>query len=262
MPNGVRHFRVRNYERFQHYKERLPPWIKLHYTILDNYEIYSLDDATKWHIVAIWLLASRHNNRLPFDPAWIGHRINAQTPVDLDRLISLDFIEEIDDSILLASLKQDRLSETETETEADPPTVPQGQHFEAWWHVYPKKVKKQPSLVKWKAKRLDRIATTLINDVLTRIEKDGRWMAGYVPDPTTYLNQERWNDELTPPDRASGNSGRQGLSPVERVQRAAKEREALRRVEPSPERERLGGDVDDHGGGLRKPVDIMAGKPR
>lgn len=261
MPNGSRHFRVRNFEKFQHYKERLPPWIKIHYTILDDYEIYSLDDATKWHIVAIWLLASRHNNRLPFDPDWVGHRINAQTPVDLDRLVSLDLIEEIDDSILLASLKQDRTLETEAETEADPPIVPQGQHFEAWWHVYPKKVKKQPSFKMWKAKRLDRIATTLINDTLTRIEKDGRWQAGYIPDPTTYINQERWNDELTPPDRASGNSGSQSLSPVERVQRAAKEREALRRSEIPAKGTGHGRIVDDNGGSVRLPVDIMARKP-
>lgn len=28
------HFKVRNWEQFQHYKDRNPPWIKLHFALL------------------------------------------------------------------------------------------------------------------------------------------------------------------------------------------------------------------------------------
>jgi hypothetical protein len=35
-----------------------------------------------------------------------------------------------------------------------------------------------------------------VQDVLNRIDGDKRWLAGYIPDPTTYLNQERWDDEM------------------------------------------------------------------
>ena len=274
MPDGTRHFRVRNFERFQHYKERLPPWIKLHYTILDNYQIYSLDDATKWHIVAIWLLASRHNNRLPFDPAWIGHRINAQTPVDLDRLVTLDMIEEIDDSIMLASRTQGGLSETEAEAEAeaDPLKPPQGARFEEWWHVYPKKVKKIPALKKWKAKRLDRMADALIADTKKRQQTDGRWIAGYIPDPTTYITQERWNDDFEPVDERrdrrlkeeqdSRLARDEALSPLERVNRAAQERRDRRELERSGDGSGHGGSVEGDVDDLRKPVDIMARRSR
>lgn len=74
--------------------------------------------------------------------------------------------------------------------------------FDEFWQVYPKRVKKKPSLAKWKAKNLDRFATGIIFDVKNRIEKDGRWLAGFIPDPLTYLNQERWTDELQPKDNA------------------------------------------------------------
>ena len=32
----MHHLRVRNWERYQHYKERNPPWIKLYVELLDE----------------------------------------------------------------------------------------------------------------------------------------------------------------------------------------------------------------------------------
>jgi hypothetical protein len=49
----------------------------------------------------------------------------------------------------------------------------------------------------WTRKHLDARADDLIADVVNRIANDRRWLDGFVPDPTTYLNQERWDDELT-----------------------------------------------------------------
>lgn len=31
-----------------------------------------------------------------------------------------------------------------------------------------------------------------------RVAEDRRWLDGYVPDPVTYLEEERWTDELQP----------------------------------------------------------------
>ncbi len=85
-------FRVKNFERFQHYKDRAPPWIKLYNELLDDYEFGLLPDATKMHLIAIWLLASRSENKIPFDPAWVARRVNANEPVDLKLLIDGGFI--------------------------------------------------------------------------------------------------------------------------------------------------------------------------
>lgn len=92
------YLRIRNWEKFQHYKHRNPPWIRLYTEILDKYEMAAMPDATKWHLVGIWLLASRCDNRLPDDAAWIAQRIAARSTVDLDTLIAGGFLERCEDS--------------------------------------------------------------------------------------------------------------------------------------------------------------------
>jgi hypothetical protein len=85
-------FKVKNFEKFQHYKDRSPPWIKLYNEVLEDYRFGSLQDASKAHLIAIWLLASRTENELPFDPDWIGKRINATEYVNLQALADAGFI--------------------------------------------------------------------------------------------------------------------------------------------------------------------------
>ena len=113
----MNYLRVPNLDKFQHYKDRTPPWIKLHNSILEDYEFACLPDNSKWHLVAIWLLASRTENKFPADPKWIAHKISATGKVDIDILLSHGFLEltqgnqrvqndEGGDSNVLASGKQ------------------------------------------------------------------------------------------------------------------------------------------------------------
>lgn len=73
----------------------------------------------------------------------------------------------------------------------------QADRFPEFWQAYPKKVKKKEAHKVWKSKRLDAHADRLIEDVGDRLNEDGRWIGGFVPDPPTYLRGERWNDEFT-----------------------------------------------------------------
>jgi hypothetical protein len=116
-------FSVKNFEKFQHYKDRSPPWIKLYNELLDDYEFGQLPDATKMHLVAIWLLASRSENKIPHDSAWVAKRINATEPVNLDLLAEKGFIllnqevrsmEQVASKPLAKCLSRDR-GETEGE---------------------------------------------------------------------------------------------------------------------------------------------------
>lgn len=77
--------------------------------------------------------------------------------------------------------------------------------FADFWAIYPKKVKRQDALRKWKARTLDTRADEIIADVQRRLVHDGRWLDGYVPDPTTYIDGNRWEDALEPP-RLNGSS--------------------------------------------------------
>lgn len=70
--------------------------------------------------------------------------------------------------------------------------------FSDFWNVYPKKVKKQDARKRWKSRKLDSKADDIIADVKDRAAKDGRWLDGYVPDPTTYIDGNRWEDALEP----------------------------------------------------------------
>ena len=66
--------------------------------------------------------------------------------------------------------------------------------FDEFWAVYPKKRKKKTALDIWRRKKPD--ASVLIADVRARLAGDKQWLGGFVPDPTTYLNGERWNDDM------------------------------------------------------------------
>lgn len=166
-------FSVKNFERFQHYKDRSPPWIKLYNELLDDYTFGLLPDASKLHLVAIWLLASRSNNRIPHDPNWIARRISATEKVDLELLRAAGFIEVQGAGAAQAACKPDddpeRESETETEEEdssavADPHSshndAPQRiagkktytAEFDAFWHAYPTDalMSKSKAFEKWR----------------------------------------------------------------------------------------------------------------
>jgi phage replication O-like protein O len=64
--------------------------------------------------------------------------------------------------------------------------------FDSFWSAYPTKVEKKKSLAAWKK------AKPNITEVLAALAwqvKSKKWIDGFIPNPTTYLNGERWNDE-------------------------------------------------------------------
>ena len=113
----MKYLSVKNWETFQHYKERTPPWIKLHRDLLRDYTFSCLQDASKLHLMLIWLLASQLDNKIPADAEFIRKQIGVSGEIDFNELISKGFL--IDDSGLLAGRKQVAILETETETETE-----------------------------------------------------------------------------------------------------------------------------------------------
>jgi len=74
--------------------------------------------------------------------------------------------------------------------------VLQAARFDEFWSVYPIKRGKKTARAKWVSKRLDERADELITDVQKRIASDEQWLRGFAPHASTYLQQERWEDEL------------------------------------------------------------------
>ena len=140
-------FSVTNYDQQQHYKDRGPTWIKLYNRLLDDYGFASLPDAAKWHLIGIFLLASRHNNRIPADPAWLARQVGANGPIDLAVLERAGFIAPIADVDgawdLFGNPASPEKKREETEAEKIPlsagadPSKLFTRDFEEFWSAYP-----------------------------------------------------------------------------------------------------------------------------
>jgi hypothetical protein len=78
--------------------------------------------------------------------------------------------------------------------QATPPTF----FFDEFWKNYPRKRNKARALQIWKRKKYDDIATMILEDVRNRLANDSQWLdVQYIPHPSTYLLNQRWEDELT-----------------------------------------------------------------
>lgn len=86
--------RVRNLAKFQHYSDRNPPWVKLHSEVFTNYDFGQLPDETKWHALALVLLASKMDNVIPNDPAWIQERTQSKKRPNINQLLKIGFLEQ------------------------------------------------------------------------------------------------------------------------------------------------------------------------
>lgn len=101
------YLRVKNWAEFQHYKDRNPPWIKLHRTLLDDYEFERLQDASKAHLMLIWLFASQKDGLVPNDPAFLKKKLGLKSEPNLKLFIDQKLlIPEQDASDVLADRKQ------------------------------------------------------------------------------------------------------------------------------------------------------------
>ena len=95
---------VKNWEKFQHYKDRSPAWIKLHASLLNNYDFNCLSDDGKLHLMLIWLLASQTDNKIPADAEYIAKKIGVTKNINFKELIDKGFL--VDASNMLADCKQ------------------------------------------------------------------------------------------------------------------------------------------------------------
>ena len=86
--------RVKDWRKFQHYgsKPTPPPWIKLHVALLDDADFWKLSQAQRYQLIAIWLLASRDQGRIPFDSAFVAKRIGARR-VDLEAFLESGWLQ-------------------------------------------------------------------------------------------------------------------------------------------------------------------------
>jgi len=111
----------KNWAIFQHYKDRCPPWIKLHRDLLNDRAFMRLPIASKAIAPMLWLLASESKDGVfdgSLDELVFRLHISPKEYQDgVKPLIDNDFFILV--SGVLAERKQVAIPETETETETE-----------------------------------------------------------------------------------------------------------------------------------------------
>lgn len=82
--------------------------------------------------------------------------------------------------------------------EAPAPTA-QERRFSEFWQAYPKKVGKKAALGAWKRIKVDAALFDKIMQAVAAAKQSEQWLregGRFIPNPSTWLNQGRWDDEL------------------------------------------------------------------
>lgn len=108
--------RIKNWNKFQHFKDRKPPWVKLYRDVLDDLEWYELDPLASKVLVMCWLIASEDEGNLPSTKN-LAFRLRMTEKQTIDCLNKLSHWLEHDDINTISERYQDDALETETETE-------------------------------------------------------------------------------------------------------------------------------------------------
>lgn len=112
-------YRIKGWVKFQHFKDRRPPWIKLYRDILEDPDWHDLDGDTAKILVALWLLASEDEDqegKLP-DSRRLAFRLRVSETKVNQALAKLSHWLEQDDIDVISTGYQVDAPETETETE-------------------------------------------------------------------------------------------------------------------------------------------------
>lgn len=114
-------YSVKNWERFQHYKDRSPPWIKLHFEILTCPDWVMIDDTSKLLMIVCMLIASRNDGKVPADAHYFKRVAYLDKIPNFKPLLECGFLEKTQANASERKQKQaDATPETEAySTEAD-----------------------------------------------------------------------------------------------------------------------------------------------
>jgi hypothetical protein len=112
--------KIKNWAKFQHFKDRKPPWVKLYRDVLDDMEWYELDPLASKVLVMCWLIASEDEGKLPTAKT-LAFRLRMTEKQTIDCLNKLShWLEQDDINTISEQYHCDSLErETETETKKE-----------------------------------------------------------------------------------------------------------------------------------------------
>jgi hypothetical protein len=195
---------IKNWSRFQHYKARRPPWVKLHRSLLDDRAFAGLSDYASKLLILLWLIGSESDDGTIKgdieDIAFRVHRDGTDVSSALQELALRGFIDMGTDnaSRVLAEclhVAPESCSETETETEKENTRRKRRVYpseFEVVWNLH-RRGPKAKAHEEWRQ---------AVPDAITQ-EELVRALRGYVASLTPdfqgvhlfrYIKDQRWEE--------------------------------------------------------------------
>ena len=110
--------KIKNWTKFQHFKDRKPPWVKLYRDLLDDIEWHELDPVAAKVLTMLWLIASEDDGNIP-ELKILSFRLRMPLKTTKDCITKLNHWLEQDDINVISNGYQSDSLETETETEKE-----------------------------------------------------------------------------------------------------------------------------------------------
>ena len=128
--------KIKHWSKFQHFKDRKPPWVKLYRDILDDLQWHELDPLAAKVLVMLWLIASEDEGRIPNNKT-LAFRLRLTESKTKEIVTKLSHWLEQDDINTISDGYQLDLPETETETDKEKEKetkvkAPEGVSPEVW----------------------------------------------------------------------------------------------------------------------------------
>lgn len=206
-------------------------WLRLWYCILDDPKLAALDDGEFRRFINLLAMAGEqdkkgHLNGTTEDLAWRIRDDPTKLYLAIQKLIDLKILAKNHRGYVFINwgkrqFKSDRVSDRwrtwkerqestkekkeikNTDTEQSEtvgantaPTL--AQTFDEFWHMYPKKVGKQAAKKVWGRLKAPKEVLKKITSSLVWQASSDQWTrenGKFIPNPATYLNQGRWEDE-------------------------------------------------------------------
>ena len=195
---------IKNWEEYQHYRDRCPPWIKLHVKILNDKDFTALSCASRGLLIQLWILASENEGKTPINIEEIKFRLrdNSIKEKDVNLLIDKGFLvgckQMLADASELLAKDTGSVSVSVSVSPKEGESEGENTQFELFWQAYPKKKSKGQAEKAWlKIKPNEQLLEAILSTIeqaKTSVDwtKDG---GQFIPYPATWLNAKGWEDE-------------------------------------------------------------------
>lgn len=110
--------KIKNWNKFQHFKDRKPPWVKLYRDLLDDIEWHELDPKAAKVLTMLWLIASEDDGKIP-STKQLAFRLRMPEKETEVCISKLSHWLEHDDYNAISERYQDDALETERERETE-----------------------------------------------------------------------------------------------------------------------------------------------